>query len=209
DRYQRLPQPQMYIPRLQVPQRMDMGVALKFLLTSVVVRTDGNLNGIGTTLRDAVQEIDPGLPVSKIGTVEDYASSQLQTLRRATVLLSTFGVIAVALALIGIFGVVSHLVSQRRIELGIRMAMGAQGRDVQHLVLRQGVAVIILGLVLGTGAALALAGLVRSLLYGVTATDPLSFAAALVVLAAVGLLACYLPARRASRIEPVVALRSD
>jgi putative ABC transport system permease protein len=209
DRYQRLPQPQMYIPRLQVPRRMDMAVALEFLLTSIVVKTNGELSGMEAMLRAGVQEVDPTLPVSQIRTVEEYASGQLQDLRRATVLLSTFGIIALALALIGIFGVVSHLVSQRRIEIGIRMALGAQSREVLFLVLRQGVAVIILGLVIGTGAALALTGLVRGLLYGVTTADPLSFAAALLVMTAVGVLACYLPARRASRIEPVVALRSD
>ena len=208
DRYQPAPQPQMYIPRLQVPRRMDMAVALDFLVTSIVVRTDGGLSE-WTTLRSTVQEVDPALPVSKIRTVEDYASGQLQTLRRAAMLLSTFAVVAVSLALIGIFGVVSHLVAQRRIEIGIRMAMGARSREVQLLVLRQGIAMIVVGLVLGAGAAVALTGLMRSLLYGVTTTDPFSFAAALLTLAAVSFLACYLPARRASRMEPVVALRSD
>jgi putative ABC transport system permease protein len=209
DRYQRVPQPQMYIPRLQVPRRMDNAMALDFLQTEVVVRTNGALTGMDATLRAAMREVVPDVPVSKIRTVEDYAAGQIQDLQRATLLLSTFGIIAVALALIGIFGVVSHLVSQRRTELSIRMALGAQGRDVQVLVLRQGGATMILGLVLGTGAALALTRLVAGLLYGVSATDPLSFAAGLFVLTAVGLLACYLPARRASRIEPAIALRSD
>ncbi len=209
DRYQRVAQPQLYIPRLQVPRRMGNAMALDLLQTEVVVRTNGALTGMDATLRAAVREAVPDVPVSKIRTVEDYAAGQVQDLHRATLLLSSFGVIAVALALIGIFGVVSHLVSQRRTELGIRMAMGAQGRNVQLLVLRQGVAMIILGLVLGTGAALALTRLVGALLYGVSATDPLSFGAGLVVLTAVGLLACYIPARRAARIEPAIALRSD
>jgi putative ABC transport system permease protein len=208
DRYQRDPQPQMYVPRVQVPRRMDMAVALNFLVTSVVVRTDAGLGGMDAAIRSAVQEVDPTLPVSKIRTVEEYASGQLQTLRRAAVLLTTFAVVAVGLALIGLFSVISHLAAQRRVEIGIRMAMGARGPAVQFLVLRQGAAMILVGLVLGTGAALALAGLVRSLLYGVTTTDPVTFAAALLALAAVSLLACYLPARRASRMEPVVALRS-
>jgi putative ABC transport system permease protein len=209
DRYQRVLQPQLYIPRLQVPRRMDMAVALDLLVTSIVVKTDGNLSGMYATLQAGIHEVDPRLPVSQIRTVEGYASGQLQDLRRATVLLSAFGVVAVALALIGIFGVVSHLVSQRRIEIGIRMALGAQGREVLLLVLRQGIVVIVLGLALGTVAALALTTLLRGLLYGVTTTDPISFAAALLALAAVGLLACYFPARRASRVEPVLALRSD
>jgi ABC-type antimicrobial peptide transport system permease subunit len=112
-------------------------------------------------------------------------------------------------ALIGIFGVVAHLVSQRTVEIGIRMALGAQKRDVLLAVLRQGIVMIAVGLVIGTAGALALTRLVGSLLFGVTAMDPLSFAAALLVLTMVGLLASYFPARRALRIDPVVALRSD
>jgi putative ABC transport system permease protein len=125
------------------------------------------------------------------------------------VLLSTFATIAVALALIGIFGVVAHLVSQRTVEIGIRMALGAQKRDVLRLVLRQGIVMIVVGLVVGTAGTLALTRLVGSLLYGVTAMDPLSFAAALLVLTLVSLVACYFSARRALRIDPLVALRSE
>jgi putative ABC transport system permease protein len=209
DRYQRVPQAQLYIPRLQVPRQIDNAVALQFLLTAVIVRTDGARSGMDAALRAAVQEVLPTLPVSGIRAVEEYASGQVQDLRRATVLLSIFAIIAVALALIGIFGVVSHLVSQRTVEIGIRMAMGAQNREVLLLVLRQGVVMIIVGLVLGMGGAIALTRLVESLLYGVTTTDPFSFAAALLVLTVVGLLACYFPARRALRIDPVIALRSD
>jgi putative ABC transport system permease protein len=209
DRYQLVPQPQLYIPRLQVPRRMDNAVAVDFLSTAVVVRMDRRSSGMDTALRSAVQEIMPALPVSRIRAVEDYASRQIQDLRRATVLLSTFAIIAVALALIGIFGVVSHLVSQRTVEIGIRMAMGAQNREVLALILRQGGVMIVIGLVLGTVGALALTRLIGSLLYGVTTMDPLSFVAALLVLTVVGLLACYFPARRALHIEPVIALRRD
>jgi putative ABC transport system permease protein len=209
DRYQRVPQPQMYVPRLQVPRRMDNAMALDFLQSEVVVRSNDALAGMDATLRAAVREVVPDVPVSKIRTVEDYAGSQIQDLRRATLLLSTFGIIAVALALIGLFGVVAHLVSQRRGEIAIRTAMGAQSREVLALVLRESATVIVVGLVLGTGGALALTRLIGSFLYGVTAMDPLSFAAASLVLAAVGLLACYFPARRAARIEPAIALRSD
>jgi len=209
DRYQRVAQPQLYVPRRQLPRRMDNAVAVDLLSTAVVVRMDRSQSGADAALRSAVQEAMPALPVSRIRAVEDYASGQIQNLRRATVLLTTFATIAVALALIGIFGVVAHLVSQRTIEIGIRIAMGAQKRDVLVPVLRQGAMMIVVGLVIGTVGALALTRLVGSLLYGVTAMDPLSFAAALLVLTVVGLLACYLPARRALRIDPIVALRSD
>jgi putative ABC transport system permease protein len=187
DRYQRTPQPQLYVPRVQVPLRMDNAMALRLLLTAVVVKTDRRLSGVETTLRTAIQEAMPGLPVSGVRAVEQYASGQIQDLRRATFLLSAFGVIAVILALIGIFGVVTHLVSQRRVEIGIRMALGAQRSAVLFLILRQGAVVIALGLILGAAGALALTRLVRSLLYGVTTTDPTSFAAAMLALTAVAL----------------------
>lgn len=209
DRYQRVPQSQLYVPRLQVPLRMDNAMALRLLLTAVVVKTDRVLSGMEATLRAATQEAMPSLPVSEVRAVEQYASGQIQDLRRATLLLSTFGVIAVILALIGIFGVVTHLVSQRRVEIGIRMALGARSQAVLLLILRQGVVLIVLGLILGAAGALALTRLVGSFLYGVTTTDPTSFAAAMLVLTATALLACYFPARRASRIEPVIALKSE
>jgi putative ABC transport system permease protein len=208
DRYQRVPQAQLYVPRLQVPQRMDNALALELLQTAVIVRTDGT-DGMSATLRAAVQEVFPTLPVSRLRTVEEYASGQVQDLRRATILLSAFGVIATALALIGIVGVVSHAVGQRRFEFGIRMAMGARGRAITSLVIRQGALMIGVGLGFGTLAALGLTRLVGGYLYGVSTLDPISFATALVILAAAGLLASYFPARRAAHIEPVIALRSD
>jgi putative ABC transport system permease protein len=209
DRYQRVAQPQLYVSRLQLPRRMDNAVAVDLLSTAVVVRMDRSQSGAEAALRSAVQEANPAVPVSRIRAIEDYASGQIQDLQRATVLLSTFATIAVALALIGIFGVVAHLVSQRTVEIGIRMALGAQKQDVLLPVLRQGFMMMAVGLVIGTAGALVLTRLVGSLLYGVTAMDPLSFVAALLVLTIVGLLACYFPARRVLRIDPVVALRSE
>jgi putative ABC transport system permease protein len=126
DRYQRAPQPQLYVPRRQLPRRMDTVQALEVLLTSIVVKVDGGVAGKESSLRAAVQEAVPAQPVSRFRAVEEYASAQVQDLRRLTWLLTAFGVVAVALALVGIFGVVSHLVSQRRTELGIRIALGAQ-----------------------------------------------------------------------------------
>ena len=207
DRYQRLSQPQIYIPRLQVPLRMDNAVALRFLLTSVVVRGDASVGA--DTLRRAVQGVIPSLPVSKVTTIEAYAADQISDLRRATLLLSTFGAIAVVLALIGIFGVVAHLVRQRAGEIGIRMALGAQRRAVQWLVLKQGLVVILLGLAVGTAGAFVVTRLVGGFLYGVSTLDPTTFVLAPLALTVVTLLACYVPARHASRIAPVIALRND
>jgi putative ABC transport system permease protein len=209
DRYQSVPQPQLYVPRLQVPPRMDNAMALRLLQIAVVLKTDQGLSGMEVTLRAAIREAMPSVPVSDVRAVEEYVSGQIQDLRRATFLLSSFGVIAVILALIGIFGVVTHLVSQRRVEIGIRMALGARSPAVLLLILRQGVVVIVLGLILGAAGALALTRLVRGFLYGVTTTDPTSFAAAMLALTATALLACYFPARRASRIEPVIALKNE
>src|SRR5882672_1768318 len=180
DRYQRDPQPQIYIPRLQMSLRMDNAVALQILMGSVVVRTAVGVTRLDATLRTAVQEVAPTVPVARVRTVEEYASGQIQNLRRASVLLSTFGVIAVALALIGIFGVVTHLVRQRSTEFGIRMALGAAGRSGLSPGARKGFALIVLGLVLGSVGAFALTRLIQGFVYGVTTTDPLSFTAALV-----------------------------
>ena len=149
------------------------------------------------------------MPVASVRALEEYASDQIQDLKRATLLLSVFGGMAVVLALIGIFGVITHLVAQRRMEIAIRIAMGAEGREVVTQVLRQGVVVIVVGLILGTAGAMLATRMVGTLLYGVTTLDPITFALALALLAAVGLLACYLPARRASQIEPVIVLRGE
>ena len=122
-------------------------------------------------------------------------------------LIGSFALVALGLAAIGIYGVVSYLVTQRAREIGIRMALGARAADVLGLVLREGMAPVVLGGAAGMLAALAATRALRSMLFGVTPLDPVSFAAALALLAAVALLACYLPARRATRVDPLVALR--
>jgi putative ABC transport system permease protein len=141
-----------------------------------------------------------------IRTVEQYAAEQLKDLREYTIVLTLFGIISVALAVVGIFGVLSHGVSERSKEIGIRMALGARSATVLRLVLRQGMLIVMVGVLLGTLASLALTRVISNLLWGVTPTDPLTFFVVLSALALVAFLACYIPARRASRIDPLAVL---
>jgi ABC-type antimicrobial peptide transport system permease subunit len=125
------------------------------------------------------------------------------------VMLGIAGAMALSLGIIGIYGVISYTVSQRKREIGIRLALGAQGRDVLEMVLRQGTTMALAGLAIGVGAALGLTRLMASLLFGVTAHDPLTFGAVALLLLLVALLACYIPARRAMKVDPMVALRYE
>ena len=157
-------------------------------------------------LQAAVLEEDPTQVLINIRTVEQYAAEQLKDLREYTIVLTLFGIISVALAVVGIFGVLSHGVSERSKEIGIRMALGARSATVLRLVLRQGMLIVMVGVLLGTLASLALTRVISNLLWGVTPTDPLTFLVVLSALALVAFLACYLPARRASRIDPLAVL---
>jgi predicted permease len=176
---------------------------------SLHVRTTGEPGAMIAAVRSEVQALDTNLPVYNIRTLEEQKNSSLYTSRMAATLLSVFGLLALGLAAVGLYGVMAYAVNRRTREIGIRMALGAQSRDVLRQALVEGMTVVIIGLALGLGGAVAAMRLVKSFLYDVTATDPLSFVGAALLLAGVALLANYLPARRAARTDPLVALRCE
>jgi ABC-type antimicrobial peptide transport system permease subunit len=141
--------------------------------------------------------------------VEEYAGAQLQDLRQYTALLSIFATISALLCVIGIFGIMAHAVMQRGNEIGIRVALGASPANVLRLVLRQGLLLVSIGLGLGLAGAVAITRVIRTFLWGITPTDPVTFMIVTAALAVLALVACYLPARRALRIDPIIALRID
>jgi putative ABC transport system permease protein len=190
--------PEYYVPFSQV--------ALNSM--SIVMR--GKLDtGIGSSLRAAVQELDKDLPVFQVRSMESLVSDAMARQRFSTTLFGAFAGVALVLAAAGLFSVMSFLVAQRTHEIGVRMALGAQRRDVLRLIMGKGVALVLAGIGAGLAGALGLTRLMQGLLFGVGATDPPTFASISLILVAVALLACYLPARRASRVDPMVSLRCE
>jgi macrolide transport system ATP-binding/permease protein len=171
------------------------------------VRTTGEPASMLAAVRREGQALDRSLPLYNIRTLEEQKTSSLYTSRLAATLLTTFGLLALLLAAVGLYGVMAYAVKRRMHEIGIRLALGAQGSDVRRLVMVEGTAIMAIGLVLGLGGALAGTRLVGSFLYGVRPNDPIAFAGAALLLAAVTLLANYLPARHASRTDPLLAIR--
>ncbi|HKA22576.1 MAG TPA: ABC transporter permease [Blastocatellia bacterium] len=176
--------------------------------TSLIVRTEGDPQLLKGPVAGEVQRLDPHLPMSNSTLVEKLAFPLLPA-RIAAAILGGFGLLALVLAAIGIYGVISYAVSTRTYEIGVRMALGAQGVDVLTLILGQGMRLAFIGVGIGLSAALLLTRLLKSMLFGVSPTDPVTFAIALAVLATVALIACYVPARRATKVDPMVALRHE
>ena len=192
-------EPAYYVPATQAPLP-DM---------NIVVRTRNEPGAFVPTLRNTVLALDPNQPITSVATMDEIMASSIAQPRLSMLLMGLFGVLALLLAAVGIYGLLSYGVTQRTQELGIRMALGARMTDVLTLILKQGVALILIGEAVGLAGAFALTRLMRTLLFGVTPTDFPTFAAVTAVLTAVALLACYLPARRATRVDPLVALRYE
>jgi predicted permease len=175
----------------------------------VVIRTPGDPLRLASDVRRQVRDLDPALPVASLQPLSNVVYGSMAQPRFITFMVLVFALVALALAAIGIYGVLAYMVEQRTQEIGVRMALGAQVREVLGMVLAQGAWLVGTGLVLGVAGALALRRVMASVLFGVTATDPAIFALVLVVLSVVGFLACYLPARRATLVDPLVALRQE
>ena len=176
---------------------------------ALVVRSSVEPSSLSGAIRQAVNEVDKSVPVSQVKTMDHVVSESITQPRFNLFLLGLFSTVAMLLSAAGIYGVTAYTVSQRTHELGIRLALGAQVGDVLKMILGQGMAVIGVGLVLGLGAAFGLMRLLRSLLFGVGENDPLTFVAITLVLLIVALIACYIPARRATKVDPLEALRAE
>jgi predicted permease len=193
------PQPFLYLPLLQ-DYRSNM---------ILVARTAVEPEKMFQSVHDEVAALDPQIPIFDAKTLEEHVGISLFLQRMAATLLSIFGLLALSLAAIGLYGVMAYSVSQRTRELGIRVSVGAERRDIFKLILGQGLAIPVVGLLAGLVAALAVTRLTANLLYGVSATDPVTFIVIGLLLLCITLLACYFPARRATKIDPMIALRVE
>ena len=192
---------ELYFPYSQV----DGGIRALFL----AIKTSGDPRKILPTVRKQVAELDPTLPIAQVRLMEDVIAEANARPRFLTVLLSLFSFIALALAAVGIYGVMAFMVAQRTREFGIRMAIGAAPAGVLSLVLAQGMRLGLIGVALGAFGAFVLTRFIRQLLFAVDSFDPLTFVATAALLTLVIAAACYIPARRATRVDPMVALRYE
>lgn len=193
------PRAAYYVPQTQVPFSQMVGV----------VKTTSEPRTFIPGVTKEVAAMDQDIPVFGVKSMEEYLSSSVAAPRFSTTLLSIFAAVALVLTIVGLYGVMSYSVAQRTNEIGIRLALGAQTRDVLLMIVKQGSLLIGLGLVIGLTGAFAATRVIESLLFGVTAKDPFTFAAVAVMLAAVALMACYVPAWRATKVDPMEALRCE
>jgi predicted permease len=199
-------QAQFDYPFMQLPEKL---MPLAADAVAVVLRTEGDPAAAMAFVRRAVAELDPREVIYNVKTLDEVVSSSFAARRLAMILLSVFASLALVLACVGIYGVISYLVGQRTHEIGIRVALGAQGNDVLRLIVGHGVRMALIGVALGICAALGLTRLMANQLFGVSAHDPLTFVGVAALLLLVAFAACYLPARRAMSVDPMIALRHE
>jgi ABC-type antimicrobial peptide transport system permease subunit len=176
---------------------------------SYVVRSSLPSSSLVTAVRHAIDNVDPNLAISQARSLQDIVDRASDQMTFTMILLAIAASVALMLGAIGIYGVISYIVSQRTGEIGVRLAMGAEPRSVAAMILRQGGAVTLTGIVVGLIVALAGSQLIQSLLYGVSPRDPIVFSLTTIALLVIALLACWLPARRAARLSPLEALRTE
>jgi predicted permease len=199
---------QLYFPYMQLP---DDAIALAWSGTGGMVRFDGTARGVAESMRKAIKEMNNEQVIYSVQTMEEIIAQSLAARRCSMILLGVLALLALALSSMGIYGVISHLVGQRTHEIGVRIALGAESWDILRWVLGHGAQMTLIGVAMGLVAALGLTRLMAkySLLFGVSASDPLTFTGVAILLTLVALVACYIPARRAIRVDPVVALRYE
>jgi len=191
--------PHVYLPLFQSPPANAV----------VYLRTAGDPGTLGEAIRHEVEAVDPNVPVFAVRSMDDVVARSTAERRFALQILGFFAGVALLLAAIGIYGVMAYAFSQRTHEIGIRMALGAQPRDILRMAISEGMSVVAVGLAVGLAGALLLTRFLRNMLYAVTPNDPLTFVALAMLLALVAFLACYIPAQRATRVDPLVALREE
>ena len=197
---------QLYLPVWQVPDKFWPLLANG---GQYVARTTGSPEGLATSIRQAAEKVDPSAVLYDVRPMDEIVARSISTQQLTMLLLSVFSALALVLSAIGIYGVISYLTGQRTHEIGVRVALGASSEDVLRMVLRQGMRMTLIGVAIGIAAAFGLTRLITQMIYGVGATDPLTFMGVAVLLSAVALCACYIPARRATRVDPIVALRYE
>jgi putative ABC transport system permease protein len=200
--------PEMFVPNTQVPAHMT-ALMVRVIPTRWVLRTKGDPHSLTSAAAHAVLAVDANEPIAAIKTMEEVVSGSISRWRFNTLLLGIFSALAMILAAVGIYGVLSYSVARRTHEIGIRMALGAKRGDVLKMVVGQGFSLTLVGVGIGIVGAMALTRFLSSLLYGVKPTDPMTYVVVSLFLTSVALLACYIPARRAMKVDPMVALRHE
>ena len=192
------PRPTVYVNLFQRPRSR----------ITVTMLGDTDTRSLASAAREILQDLDPEIP-TRFRTFSQVYSASLGSRRFNVILIGFFGITALLLATAGVFGVMAYSVSRRTREIGVRVALGASSGDVLRMILEQGLRTILIGVAIGIAGSLALTRTMESLLFGVTATDPLTFGGVTLLLVGAALLACYIPARRATKVDPMVALRYD